>query len=845
MKRILPLCFLSLAVSASAQIYVSPQGDDRAIGNREHPLQTLEHAREVAHRKGESRIILRGGIYRLAQPVQLTAKDSGLSFVAEQGESPVLSGAVQVKGWKQIDAQKNLWAAPLPKGVRNSRQLYIDGVRANRTRGPLPVKLTMNDQGYEASDDRIASWKNLSDIEFVYTGGNAVWSVPSVGLGSWTEPRCPIANIKGATIVMAQPCWNNSTKRIMFEGDLKQWKRTANLVGPRSIGKQPSFIENAYELLGRPGEFYLDRTAKTIYYVPRHGEDLSKADVELPVLEALVTGEGTSTQPIHDISFQGIQFSYATWLEASGPEGFSEIQANFRVTGPEGYSKQALCEFAPGGTCPFASWTPLVGNVAFRWGHAIVFRNDVFSHLGAAGLRLGEGSKNSVVEGCIFTDISGNGLELASVDAPLAPDTEFATDNRVTNNLFRNVGAEYRGGIPIVVGYAKRTLIAHNQIDHVPYAGISMGWGGWPDKIQKPGQANNSSGNIVEKNLIHDFMLVLSDGGGIYTQGRTGKDLSDGEQVRGNVIYNQNGSGHGIYTDNGSAMITIRGNVIFNTNHDNWNSRHRDYYDGHAGKDFDPLDVEDNWWQQGDQDSDKEQVKVQNNHLINALNEGPQEILSEAGLEPSFRNLLTKSLTAVPSAPEAPSRVAAFALNQSAYITWNPSVFEGSSPITGYIVTASDGSEAKISAEEFLKAAYVQLQGLKNGTPYTVTVKAVNAVGMSSASLPSASFTPSDKKLEVPKAPASVKALPGDGMVSIHVPASEEASGVTHFAVTVLPEGRKVLLEGRRFVVLEGKHTTFGVIDGLKHKETYTFKVAAVNAAGEGEAITTDPVTVK
>lgn len=846
-KNFLPFFFLSLTVSTYGQIYVSPQGSDQAVGDREHPLHSLEQARDLARNKGISQIVLRGGTYRLTNPLQLTAEDSGRSFEAAPGESPILSGAVAVKGWKRIDAARNLWSAPLPQGVSNSRQLYVDGVRATRTRGRVPVKLTMNDAGYEAADSTMASWKNSSDMEFVYTGGNAVWSERSVGLGSWTEPRCPIAGIQGKTILMAQPCWDNSTKRVM----LPEWKRTANLVGPRSVGNEPTYVENAYELLGQPGEWYLDRSAKTIYYVPRPGEDLTKADVELPVLESLVIGKGSATQPIHNITFQGIQFSYATWLGASSKEGFSEIQANYQVTGPDGYSKQALCDIVPGGTCPFAAWTPLVGNVSFEWSRELSFRNDAFVHLGAAGLRLSSGSKKDIVEGCIFTDISGNGLELATVDAPLAPEEEFSTDNRVENNLFRDVGAEYRGGIPIVVGYAKRTLIAHNQIDHVPYAGISMGWGGWMDKIKRPGQANNSTSNVVEKNLIHDFMLVLSDGGGIYTQGRTGKDLTDGEKVQGNVIYNQWSSGHGIYTDNGSAMITIRRNVMFNTNHDNWNSRHRDYYDGHDGKDADPLDVEDNWWQQGDQDSDKEQVKVWGNRLIHSLREAPTDIVTNAGLEPSFRSLLTRTFTSAPVAPEPPSRVAAFALNQSAYVTWSPSVFEGSGPVASYIVTSSSGAEQTVSAEEFLKTAYVHLKGLMNDMPQTITVKAVNAAGTSSPSLPSLPITPNDKPLALPKAPATVKVLPGVGMVSVHVQSPEEkdpeekAAAITGYAVTINPGGRKVLLQGRNFVVLDGKHVTFAVVDGLKSGEAYTFSVSAVNAAGEGEAKITDPVTVK
>src|SRR5580704_10737309 len=154
----------------------------------------------------------------------------------------------------------------------------------------------------------MAKWRNPSDIEFVYTGGNPIWSEPSVGLGSWTEPRCPVAAIDGTTITMVQPAWDNSTKRVMYADP--QFHRTANLVGPASVGKQPAYVENAYELLGTPGQWYLDRPARKFYYVPRSGEDLAKADVEVPLLETLVAGD----EPVRNVVFQGLRFEYATWL---------------------------------------------------------------------------------------------------------------------------------------------------------------------------------------------------------------------------------------------------------------------------------------------------------------------------------------------------------------------------------------------------------------------------------------------------------------------------------------------------------------------------------------------------
>lgn len=127
--------------------------------------------------------------------------------------------------------------------------------------------------------------------------------------------------------------------------------------------KTPTYAENAFELLGIPGQFYIDRIAARLFFTPRNGEDLHVSDVELPVLESLLELQGTPTQPAHDIAFEWMQFSYATWLAPKGPDGFSEIQADYQLTGADGYSKQALCTLVPGGTCPYESWTKEQANV--------------------------------------------------------------------------------------------------------------------------------------------------------------------------------------------------------------------------------------------------------------------------------------------------------------------------------------------------------------------------------------------------------------------------------------------------------------------------------------------------
>jgi hypothetical protein len=422
---------------------------------------------------------------------------------------------------------------------------------------------------------------------------------------------------------------------------------------------------------------------------------------------------------------------------------------------------------------------------------------------------------------------------LGNVDRPEAPDADFPVRNRIENNLFRHVGAEFRGGIPIVVGYARYTHIAHNQIDHVPYAAISIGWGGWPDKIAMAGVANRSTGNVIEKNLISHLMLILSDGGGIYTQGRTGDTLADGEVVSGNVVHDQFSSGHALYTDNGSAMITVRDNVIFHANFDNWGSRHKDYYDGGDGSQFDPLAIENNWWEQGDPDSDAKQVVERGNHLITAMDQAPAAILKDAGLESSFRDLA--NAPAIAHAPEPPSSVSAFETATEAYVAWRPPVFEGGSPITSYAVHSSDGATATITAAEFDRLSYARIALPASAFPRTFTVTANNAAGASPASVPSLPVSAPSAAPALPGAPLSVSAHVDGTRASIHFGApSEHGEDVIAYVIRVDDGSRAETVTGRRELALEGRHVTFVSIDGLAPGKSHRFGVAAVTPWGTG-----------
>ncbi|MFD4878599.1 hypothetical protein ACFWOB_35265 [Streptomyces sp. NPDC058420] len=153
-----------------------------------------------------------------------------------------------------------------------------------------------------------------------------------------------------------------------------------------------------------------------------------------------------SDEPTH-IGFQGIQFSYAAYTTSNTGTGFSEIQATYQVTGTNGYATQGLCDFVSGGTCPYGNWTKMPAAVRFTYDKNIHFDHDYFVHLGAAGLDLGDGSQGGTVTACVFTDVSGNGLDLGGVDLPQPSNAaQHTSDIIVKDSHFYDIAAEYHGG---------------------------------------------------------------------------------------------------------------------------------------------------------------------------------------------------------------------------------------------------------------------------------------------------------------------------------------------------------------------------------------------------------------
>jgi hypothetical protein len=171
-----------------------------------------------------------------------------------------------------------------------------------------------------------------------------------------------------------------------------------------------------------------------------------------------------------------------------------------------------------------------------------------------------------------------------------------------------------------------------------------------------------------------------------------------------------------------------------------------------------------------------------------------------------------------PSVPGAPTIGTATAGNTSATLTWSAPTNQGSSPITGYLITPSSGPTVTVG-----NVSSDDITGLTNGTAYTFTVSAINDVGTGDPSAASNSVTP---EATAPGAPTIRTATAGNATATVNwtAPTSDGGSPITGYVIT--PSSGPAVDVG---------NVTTDNITGLNNGTAYTFTVAAINSVGTGD----------
>src|SRR5581483_7576620 len=144
----------------------------------------------------------------------------------------------------------------------------------------------------------------------------------------------------------------------------------------------------------------------------------------------------------------------------------------------------------------------------------------------------------------------------------------------ITGNHVTNVGTDYKEVPAILSTYVTQATISHNQVDHLPYDGIDIGWGwGMNDPGGSQDYANRGTYNyqpvyttpttlkntVVSYNKVHGTKKLFHDGGSIYNL-----SANPGGVIDDNYIYD-NQHTVGLYLDEGSRYLTLSSNVVQDT----------------------------------------------------------------------------------------------------------------------------------------------------------------------------------------------------------------------------------------------------------------------------------------
>jgi len=545
----------SAGTGSAGAIFVAPNGDDTNPGTLAQPLKTLVKARDVvramiANQTSDITVYLRGGTYPQTSTLTFANADSGkngfyVKYVAYESERPIITGGQPITGWTASSAGNGFYSA---SGITTRfRQLYVNGVKAIRARSPnlgangafAFNRLTGSDntaQNIQVAASEVGTWNNLNKVEMhVVTG----WGDNTLRLASLTT--------SGATAYLKI---QSPEAGIVF---VRPYPHLGGQFG--GFTKHVYYFENAREFLDQAGEWYLDEAENVVYYKPRSGEDMTKATVVAPMLETVVSINGTSTAAQAGyLWFQGITFAHSTFLRPS-QFGFCDAQAGQYNLTATSDNKQTIGR-------------PPAGVSVMNANH-VRFERNVFTQMGATGLDFVSGTHDDLIIGNVVTDIAGNGISIGKFagsdtteyHVPYNPSdkNEICTNDTIKDNYIHHVTTEFQGGTGIAAGYPKLLDIEHNEVAYTNYTAISVGYG-WTDTV------NAMASNKINNNDIHHAVQILADGAGIYT-------LSN-QQPNSQMLYNYlhdyqtsqwaDYGSLGIYLDEQTSGYTIAHNAMVN-----------------------------------------------------------------------------------------------------------------------------------------------------------------------------------------------------------------------------------------------------------------------------------------
>ncbi len=471
-------CAFAPAEARPAQLYVAANGKDTNPGTLAKPLATLQRAQQAA-RKTAGReavtVFLREGTYYLPETLVFTAEDSGTKaapvvYQAYAKEQAVISGGVLLRDLKWEPYKDGIMQAKVPAAFTTD-QLFVDGARQPMARYPNfdPKEHHFNGWSKNAfSPERAARWKDPAG-GFIHALHAAEWG--------------------GMHYVITGKGPDN---KITYEGG---WQNNRPM-GMHDI----RFVENIFEELDAPGEWFLDHKTSTLYFYPPEGVDLAKATIEAVRLRHLIEFRGTEHSAVRFVSFKGLTFRHAarTFME----------------------NKEPLVR---------SDWTTYRGGAIFCTGTEDCSLEDCFiDQVGGNAVFVNNYNRRFTVRGCHIAKAGANGVafvgdrdaarvprdwndhsqSLAKLDRTPGPKAaNYPADCLVDDCLIYLSGRVEKQTAPVQIELAQKITVRHCSLYDVPRAGINIGDGCW-------------GGHVIEFCDIFDTVNETGDHGSFNSWGR-------------------------------------------------------------------------------------------------------------------------------------------------------------------------------------------------------------------------------------------------------------------------------------------------------------------------------------
>ncbi len=478
MRILFAILLLCAQAAAAKDIYVSVKGNDKNPGTQTLPFATLERAKLEARKYKQEQVTVHitKGTYYLDKPLVFTPADNRneqwpLVFIALSGHTPVIKGSRRLslvfKPYKD-----GILQAPLPVSLPTVDQLFINDSLQVLARYPnyqhnvLPLHGTAADA---ISPERVARWSNPA--------GGYIHALHS---SEWGGMHYRITGKKEDGSLQLEGGWQNNR--------------------PSAMHNKYRYVENIFEELDAPGEWYADYARHILYYKPVPGIDLQKAVIEVPVLENLVSFKGMPGLPVRNILITRLRFEHTlrSFMKTKEPLLRSDwaIYRSGAILFDNAYGcGMSGCDlFLLGGNAIFFS--------NYNKEHLIVDCH--IANIGASAICF-VGNPDAVRSPAFrYEDV----VPYTNMDTTTGPKgNNFPAECLIFDNLIHDIGLTEKQVAGIQLSMCRQIKVVQNTIYNTPRAGINVSEGTW-------------GGHEISYNEVFNTVRETGDHGAFNSWGR-------------------------------------------------------------------------------------------------------------------------------------------------------------------------------------------------------------------------------------------------------------------------------------------------------------------------------------